>query len=431
MTQEKKHSGTGQDCPKGYESCDGYRIPKEWHIVRFDSLFSRVTRKNDENNQNVLTISAQQGLISQIEYYNTLYASENKTGYTLLHRGDFSYNKSYSSGYAYGAIKRLDAYEKGIVSPLYLCFTPRQGVNSDFYLQYFEAGCFDREIYKIAQEGARNHGLLNVSTEDFFHSMLVFPPLEEQECITEILTQCDHVIELKEQKLDELKQLKKEFLRKMFPAKGCDTPEIRFPGFTGAWEQRKLGEIYGLIGNAFVGTATPYYVEQGHFYLESNNVKDGQINHNSEIFINDEFYEKQKDKWLHTGDMVMVQSGHVGHAAVIPEVLDNTAAHALIMFRNPKEKIESYFLNFEYQTNKSKKKIENITTGNTIKHILASDMQEFEVDVPKYEEQKAIAEYFANLDNLITLHQRELEETKTYKKTLAKLLLTGIVRVQG
>lgn len=431
MTQEKKHSETGQDCPEGYKSCDGYKIPKEWHIVRFDSLFSRVTRKNDENNQNVLTISAQQGLISQIEYYNTLYASENKTGYTLLHRGDFSYNKSYSSGYAYGAIKRLDAYEKGIVSPLYLCFTPRQGVNSDFYLQYFEAGCFDREIYKIAQEGARNHGLLNVSTEDFFHSMLVFPPLEEQERITEILTQCDHVIELKEQKLDELKQLKKEFLRKMFPAKGCDTPEIRFPGFTGAWEQRKLGEIYGLIGNAFVGTATPYYVEQGHFYLESNNVKDGQINHNSEIFINDEFYEKQKDKWLHTGDMVMVQSGHVGHAAVIPEVLDNTAAHALIMFRNPKEKIEPYFLNFEYQTNKSKKKIENITTGNTIKHILASDMQEFEVDVPKYEEQKAIAEYFANLDNFITLHQRELEETKTYKKTLAKLLLTGIVRVQG
>lgn len=154
MTQEKKHSETGQDCPEGYKSCDGYKIPKEWHIVRFDSLFSRVTRKNDENNQNVLTISAQQGLISQIEYYNTLYASENKTGYTLLHRGDFSYNKSYSSGYAYGAIKRLDAYEKGIVSPLYLCFTPRQGVNSDFYLQYFEAGCFDREIYKIAQEGA-------------------------------------------------------------------------------------------------------------------------------------------------------------------------------------------------------------------------------------------------------------------------------------
>lgn len=168
-----------------------------------------------------------------------------------------------------------------------------------------------------------------------------------------------------------------------------------------------MGEIYGSIGNAFVGTATPYYVEQGHFYLESNNVKDGQINHNSEIFINDEFYEKQKDKWLHTGDVVMVQSGHVGHAAVIPKELNNTVAHALIMFRNPKEEIEPYFLNYEYQTDKVKKKIENITTGNTIKHILASDMQEFVVDVPKYEEQKVIASYFSHLDHLITLHQRK------------------------
>ena len=135
--------------------------------------------------------------------------------------------------------------------------------------------------------------------------------------------------------------------------------------------------------------------------------KEHELKDNSEIFINDEFYEKQKDKWLHTGDMVMVQSGHVGHAAVIPEELDNTAAHALIMFRNPKEEIEPYFLNYEYQTDKAKKKIDNITTGNTIKHILASDMQEFVVDVPKSEEQKVIAGYFCNIDHLITLHQRK------------------------
>ena len=200
--------------------------------------------------------------------------------------------------------------------------------------------------------------------------------------------------------------------------KNTKMPTIRFKGFNADWEQRKLSDIYGSIGNAFVGTATPYYAEQGHFYLESNNVKDGQINHNSEIFINDEFYEKQKDKWLHTGDMVMVQSGHVGHAAVIPEELDNTAAHALIMFRNPKEEIEPYFLNYEYQTDKAKKKIDNITTGNTIKHILASDMQEFVVDVPKSEEQKVIAGYFCNIDHLITLHQRKLEKIKLMKKSM-------------
>ena len=195
-----------------------------------------------------------------------------------------------------------------------------------------------------------------------------------------------------------------------------DKPKIRFKGYTEVWKQCKLGDVYAAIGNAFVGTATPYYVEYGHFYLEANNVKDGQINHNSEIFINDEFYEKQRDKWLHTGDMVMVQSGHVGHAAVIPEELDNTAAHALIMFRNPKVNIEPYFLNYQYQTSKSKKKIENITTGNTIKHILASDMQNFIVDIPDYAEQGKIAQYFRNLDHLITLHQRKCEEVKKLKK---------------
>ena len=256
----------------------------------------------------------------------------------------------------------------------------------------------------------------NLNKELVGSTIVSFPKMDEQTKIGEYFTNLDHLITLHQHKCDEMKKLKKYMLQKMFPKNGKKVPEIRFDGFTNDWEQRKLGEIYGSIGNAFVGTATPYYVEQGHFYLESNNVKDGQINHNSEIFINDEFYEKQKDKWLHTGDMVMVQSGHVGHAAVIPEELDNTAAHALIMFRNPKEKIEPYFLNYEYQTNKAKKKIENITTGNTIKHILASDMQEFVVDVPKYEEQKVIADYFSNLDHLITLHQHKCDELQNFKK---------------
>ena len=431
MTQEKKHSGTGQDCPKGYKSCDGYKIPKEWHIVRFDSLFSRVTRKNDENNQNVLTISAQQGLISQIEYYNTLYASENKTGYTLLHRGDFSYNKSYSSGYAYGAIKRLDAYEKGIVSPLYLCFTPRQGVNSDFYLQYFEAGCFDREIYKIAQEGARNHGLLNVSTEDFFHSMLVFPPLEEQERITEILTQCDHVIELKEQKLDELKQLKKEFLRKMFPAKGCDTPEIRFPGFTGTWEQRKLGDI----GETYTGLSGKTKADFGHGqarFVTYMNVFSNPIS-NPEMTEPIEIDPKQNE--VEVGDVFFTTSSEtpeeVGMSSVLLEKRGKTYLNSFCFGFRPSEKIDSYYLAYMLRSESAREKIILLAQGISRYNISKNKVMEIAVSLPSLDEQKLIGQYFRQLDNLITFHQRELEETKTYKKILAKLLLTGIVRVQG
>ena len=258
--------------------------------------------------------------------------------------------------------------------------SPNEDINSAFLAISISHGNSQRELAKKAQ----GKSVVHIHNEEIKNLVVPFPTKAEQNKIVEYFSSLDNLITLHQR------------ISLYF-----------FKINTFVWEQRKLGDIYGSIGNAFVGTATPYYAEQGHFYLESNNVKDGQINHNSEIFINDEFYEKQKDKWLHTGDMVMVQSGHVGHAAVIPEELDNTAAHALIMFRNPKEKIEPYFLNYEYQTDKAKKKIENITTGNTIKHILASDMQEFVVDVPKYEEQKVIAGYFCNIDHLITLHQRK------------------------
>lgn len=193
-------------------------------------------------------------------------------------------------------------------------------------------------------------------------------------------------------------------------------PEIRFPGFTEDWEERKLDEIFGKIRNAFVGTATPYYVDEGHFYLESNNVKDGRINRNTEVFINDEFYEKQKDKWLHTNDIVMVQSGHVGHTAVIPEDLDKTAAHALIMFSNYKTKTSPFFLNYQFQTLTAKRKLENITTGNTIKHILASEMKKFEVTIPEHVEQQKIGSFFKQLDDTIAIHQRKLDLLKETKK---------------
>ena len=256
----------------------------------------------------------------------------------------------------------------------------------------------------------------NLNKELVGGTIVTIPNLDEQQVLGQYLESLDNLITLHQRKCDGLKKLKKYMLQNMFPQNGEKTPKIRFQGFINAWEQRKLEEIYQNIGNAFVGTATPYYVDTGHFYLESNNIKDGQINRNNEVFINDEFYERQKDKWLHTGDMVMVQSGHVGHTAVIPEELDNSAAHALIMFRNPKIEIEPYFLNYQYQTIKSKRKINNITTGNTIKHILASDMYNFIVDVSDIEEQQQIANYFLELDHLITLHQRKVEQMKNLKK---------------
>jgi len=197
-----------------------------------------------------------------------------------------------------------------------------------------------------------------------------------------------------------------------------NVPAIRFKGFSGGWEEKKLETIFNKIRNAFVGTATPYYVKSGNFYLESNNVKNGKINRNTEVFINDEFYQKQSDKWLRTGDIVMVQSGHVGHTAVIPPELNNIAAHALIMFTDTKEEINPHFLNFQFQTIKSKNRLSEITTGNTIKHILSSEMKEFYASFPHFKEQNIVGNYFQQLDTLSTQHQKKHDKLLNLKKAL-------------
>ena len=200
--------------------------------------------------------------------------------------------------------------------------------------------------------------------------------------------------------------------------KQSNTPHIRFQNYEDEWDVEKLKNIFGTIRNAFVGTATPYYVEKGNFYLESNNVKNGKINYNSQIFINDEFYEKQKDKWLKTNDIVMVQSGHVGHTAVIPEELNNTAAHALIVFTDYKEEVEPHFLNYQFQSNSKRKELDLIYTGNTIKHILASEMKNFKMDFPTFEEQSAIGSLFLTLDDLLVSYKNNLTNYQSLKATM-------------
>ena len=189
----------------------------KWTHSKFNSIFERITRKNEELNSNILTISAQNGLISQKDFYNKRIASVDTSKYILLKNGEFAYNKSYSNGYPLGAIKRLDLYEKGVVSSLYICFKLNNSDNcSDFWKYYFEAGMLNREIKMIAQEGARNHGLLNMATEDFFNMLLYHPKdSKEQQKIAEILNKSDKEIQLLNSKLEKLKEQKKGLMQKL------------------------------------------------------------------------------------------------------------------------------------------------------------------------------------------------------------------------
>ncbi|RNE33565.1 restriction endonuclease subunit S [Lacticaseibacillus paracasei] len=294
------------------------------------------------------------------------------------------------------------------------CFGYHPMVEFDpYYLAFMLRSPVIRKKFMLLAQGISRY---NISKNKVMEMLVPVPEIVEQQKIGSFFKQLDDTITLHQRKLAKLKELKQGYLQKLFPKNGSKFPQLRFAGFADAWEQRKLSEIYDKIRNAFVGTATPYYVNQGHFYLESNNVKYGKLNFNNEVYINDDFYQKQKPNWLHTGDLVVVQSGHVGHSAVIPSELNNTAAHAVIIVAKPKQKIDPYFINDYLQTNIARKQIDNITTGNTIKHILASAMKIFEVSLPSYEEQRPISNLLAQIDDTITLHQSKLKKLQELKK---------------
>jgi len=194
---------------------DGQAYP-DWEKIQLIKIAKRVTRKNKENNLNVLTISAQMGLISQLEYFNKSVSAKNVTNYYLLKKNEFAYNKSYSSGYPMGAIKRLNRYEKGVVSTLYICFAFNEKVSLSFMEQYFEFGKQNIELEKVAQEGARNHGLLNIGVNDFFNIDLKIPLLPEQQKIANYLSALDAKIETVNQQISKTQEFKKGLLQQMF-----------------------------------------------------------------------------------------------------------------------------------------------------------------------------------------------------------------------
>lgn len=218
--KEKKKGLMQQLFPHPGETTPRLRFPgfkEEWLEKKMSDVFLRLREKNVENNKNVLTISAQFGLISQLDFFKKSVSASDVTGYYLLHKGDFAYNKSSSQGKPVGAIKPLKLYDKGVVSTLYICFRCKDPNAIGFWEQYFDAGIFDKEIMTIAQEGARNHGLLNVPTNDFFGLIVKMPKPAEQKKIAECLTALDELIAAESVKLDSLKDHKKGLMQQLFP----------------------------------------------------------------------------------------------------------------------------------------------------------------------------------------------------------------------
>jgi len=200
------------------------RLPgfsEPWQKVKLGEICERVTRKNIEDNQNVMTISAQRGFVAQTDFFNKSVASETLESYYLVFKDEFCYNKSYSNGYPMGAIKRLSEADKAVVTSLYICFNvkPETNTNIDYLSYYFDNGGLNRGLTKIANEGGRAHGLLNVTPKDFFGLSFEIPSLKEQTAIAEVLIAADREIELAKEKLERLRRQKRGLMQQLLSGK--------------------------------------------------------------------------------------------------------------------------------------------------------------------------------------------------------------------
>lgn len=216
---ELRKKGLMQQLLTGKKRLPGFS--GEWRKVKLGDICERVTRKNTEDNKNVMTISAQRGFVVQTDFFNKSVASETLESYYLVLKDEFCYNKSYSNGYPMGAIKRLSEADKAVVTSLYICFNvkSRIRVSIDYLSFYFDNGGLNRGLTKIANEGGRAHGLLNVTPTDFFRLAFNIPSFEEQTTIAKVLTAADREIELAQQKLELLRQQKRGLMQQLLTGK--------------------------------------------------------------------------------------------------------------------------------------------------------------------------------------------------------------------
>ena len=390
-----------------------------WEQRKLGDAFERVVRKNTNNESRLpLTISAQDGLVDQITYFNNRVASRDVSNYYLVYNGEFAYNKSTSDGYPFGAVKRLDWYEKGVLSTLYIVFALKhpEKDDSDFMTVFYDTDRWHRGVAERAAEGARNHGLLNISADDFFDIDTTMPEDKaEQEKIGRLLKKLDTLITLHQRKYEKLVNIKKSMLDKMFPKNGASVPEIRFKGFTDPWEQRKLGEIavfskgVGYSKNDLCEEGTPIIL-YGRLYTKYETC----------IFDVDTFVkEKAGGVYSKGGEVIVPASGETAEDISIASVVvkPGILLGGDLNIVSPTAEYDSAFLALTISSGATHKYLSSLAQGKSVVHLHNADIQSVSAKFPTKREQEKIHLLFGKIDTLITLHQRKLEKLQNIKKS--------------
>ena len=398
--------------PDGYKRTKIGIIPEEWEEKRIgDVLTQRKTLMCVSKDAPLISFTIEEGVIEpenkKSNKRDFLIKDISTKKFALTEKGDIIYNPA---NLKFGAIHRNNL-RRGVLSPIYGIFYGEQ--NSKF-MGYLLRNQRFIDYAKIYTEGTVEK-LKTLKSDTFLRLKIVLPPLAEQEKIVKILSVQDRIIELYQRKIEELQKLKKVYLSKMFPKKGENAPEWRFPQFTTPWEQRKLGDVVQITmgqspdGSTYSDEPSDYILVQGNADLQNG-------------WVCPRIWTTQITKKADAGDLIMsvrAPAGAMGKTAynvVIGRGVASIKGNEFIYQLLVKMDMDGFW--------------KTLSCGSTFESLNSDNIKNAEVKVPTTAEQVQIGDFFRHLDNLITLHQRKLEETKKYKKALMQLLLTGIVRCE-
>ena len=395
---------------KGYED--------DWEQRKLEEYLGVSKEKNRDESfgkDDVLSVSGEYGIVNQIEFQGRSFAGASVANYGVVEGGDVVYTKSPLKSNPYGIIK-TNKGKTGIVSTLYAVYKPKNNVGAEFVQIYFELDSrMNSYMHPLVNKGAKND--MKVSDENALKGSVIFPKIDEQKAISKYFAQLDHLITLHQRKCEETKSLKKYMLQKMFPENGKCVPKIRFSGFSDDWEQRKLGELGSLKnGMNFSKDAMGH----GFHFVNLQNIFGNNVVNVNALGLADATEKQLLEYTLIEGDVLFVRSSvkleGVGEAALVPESLENTTYSGFIIRFRDEYGLNNDFKKYIFGTQKVRNQIMSQATNSANKNISQGVLENLTFEVPSFDEQAKIGEFFTNLDYLITLHQHKCDELQKLKK---------------
>ncbi len=354
----------------------------EWEQRKLENITKRISRKNLNLDSTLpLTISAQYGLVDQRKFFDKQIASKKLENYLLLKNGEFAYNKSYSKDYPFGAIKRLNNYKLGVLSTLYIAFKP-VSINTDYLEEYFDSTKWYKEIYKRATEGARNHGLLNISPQDFFELNLSIPNNRiEQERISEILKLLSLLITLQQRKVKLINKLKNALLTHFISKTSSQSASKTLKDIT------NIRGGYAFKSSEFTKSGFPV-------------IKIANISQNGEIEGPYSYVLSLKsDYQLAKNDIVLAMSGAT--TGKIARVNSNNIylQNQRVGYFVNNHKIDYNYLYYLLISDQFKRQLERILISGAQPNVSASDIEKFKFVILKSKKQQSkISTLFKHID---------------------------------